>query len=653
MRKHLKFLTLIFILLLTVFIKINVNNNYKTDNVEKTQEIVDDDIILNKYDHVDLGDNGLTRLASNQYTITFNAMGGNVSPTSQTVTKGGTYGDLPVPTRDGYEFVGWFTIPNGTFDAKYYADNNADLFNVFGYNYNNLLKHWYEHRDKESRTCSAQNIQPHSIYKKNGNQTLYAVWQEKGKIHFIHAGDADAIVLQVGDHFGLVDAGYNYAEYYPRHHDIINTLSYLNTIGATHLDFIISTHCDPDHAGGLPAIVNSSLVNNSTKFYYREPITQNELMDTIKTKLAQKGATIINMENPANHVHKSFSLGTTNNKFDIELMNLQAYASNEGQGNENKNSIVAYVTYNGYKGTLLTGDMESQDEYRMADNHELANKPVEVLKIAHHGWQSSTTMKFVKIPEVHPQKAIISNSVVLDDISASIYYFQQKYGTEFYLTQNATEAVVVEYGKGLAVHNENGGSVPKVPNYTATEAGYGWRRLQNGIYFYFGDGGVDYIRADQFLMYNNNWYYVGIGGNMMTGWAEIKHNNEVNLYYFGNDGKMVTGWVQARSISPYNNTIPPNFYNYKNFMYTHENVSIPSGWYEYTNAWANGVNWFYFESSGKMAIGWRKIKYNNVNHWYYFTKDGIMLSNTTQTINGKEYTFNASGVCITYPECNA
>jgi len=44
-----------------------------------------------------------------QYTVTFNAGGGSVSPTSQTVTLGEPYGDLPTPTRDGYTFDGWYT----------------------------------------------------------------------------------------------------------------------------------------------------------------------------------------------------------------------------------------------------------------------------------------------------------------------------------------------------------------------------------------------------------------------------------------------------------------------------------------------------------------------------------------------------------------
>ncbi len=46
-------------------------------------------------------------------TISFNANGGSVSPTSQSYTAYGEYGDLPTPTRTGYTFAGWWTASSG------------------------------------------------------------------------------------------------------------------------------------------------------------------------------------------------------------------------------------------------------------------------------------------------------------------------------------------------------------------------------------------------------------------------------------------------------------------------------------------------------------------------------------------------------------
>ena len=46
---------------------------------------------------------------ANEYTVTFDAIGGTVKPKTKTVTYGETYGELPTPTLEGYRFEGWFT----------------------------------------------------------------------------------------------------------------------------------------------------------------------------------------------------------------------------------------------------------------------------------------------------------------------------------------------------------------------------------------------------------------------------------------------------------------------------------------------------------------------------------------------------------------
>jgi len=47
------------------------------------------------------------------YTITFDANGGTVSPTSGTTGIHWELADLPTPTREGYTFIGWYTEENG------------------------------------------------------------------------------------------------------------------------------------------------------------------------------------------------------------------------------------------------------------------------------------------------------------------------------------------------------------------------------------------------------------------------------------------------------------------------------------------------------------------------------------------------------------
>jgi uncharacterized repeat protein (TIGR02543 family) len=47
------------------------------------------------------------------YTVTFNANGGSVTPANAAVGSNGRLASLPIPTRQGYTFNGWFTLPIG------------------------------------------------------------------------------------------------------------------------------------------------------------------------------------------------------------------------------------------------------------------------------------------------------------------------------------------------------------------------------------------------------------------------------------------------------------------------------------------------------------------------------------------------------------
>ena len=53
------------------------------------------------------------RWTGKSFTVTFDACGGTVGTGTKKVTFADTYGDLPVPTRSGYAFVGWFTAKEG------------------------------------------------------------------------------------------------------------------------------------------------------------------------------------------------------------------------------------------------------------------------------------------------------------------------------------------------------------------------------------------------------------------------------------------------------------------------------------------------------------------------------------------------------------
>lgn len=96
---------------------------------------------------------------------------------SKSITYGSQIGTLPTPTKTGYTFIGWFTQPNGNFDATYYADTYADLKNAYGYNYDQLLNHWLIYGRNEGRICSATNVNKTSYHVISSDSTAYAGWK--------------------------------------------------------------------------------------------------------------------------------------------------------------------------------------------------------------------------------------------------------------------------------------------------------------------------------------------------------------------------------------------------------------------------------------------------------------------------------------------
>ncbi|MBR3619974.1 MAG: InlB B-repeat-containing protein, partial [Clostridia bacterium] len=67
------------------------------------------------------GDNYITNASAtlyakweaNQYLVSFNANGGTVKPTSKKFTYDSPYGELPIPEKTGYRFIGWYTSSTG------------------------------------------------------------------------------------------------------------------------------------------------------------------------------------------------------------------------------------------------------------------------------------------------------------------------------------------------------------------------------------------------------------------------------------------------------------------------------------------------------------------------------------------------------------
>jgi len=197
-------------------------------------------------------------------------------------------------------------------------------------------------------------------------------------VKYLDVGQADSALVCCGGKYLLIDGG--------NADDGSYVVSALTSLGVKRLDYVVNTHCDEDHCGGLAGVlakfqagrVFSSVTSYDTKAF-----------SNFVKYARQQGRSI---EIPA--AGDTFALGTA--KVTV-LGPLKTYESN------NNNSIVLRVTY-GKTVFLFMGDAEHEAEDDLVDSG--AALSATVLKVGHHGSDSSTGYVFLR--EVMPQYAVIS-----------------------------------------------------------------------------------------------------------------------------------------------------------------------------------------------------------------------------------------------------
>lgn len=205
-------------------------------------------------------------------------------------------------------------------------------------------------------------------------------WDADGlEIHFIDVGQGDATLIKCGEHAMLIDAG-DYTKG-------TAVQFYLKKQGVTKLDYVIGTHLDADHIGGLDVII--------TKFdcdvvmypeYEKDTKSYFDLVDAMKDR---------NYQNTPPEVGKVYTLGEAS--FTVLAPVSESYEQ------ENNYSIAIRLVY-GDNSFLFLGDAESESEKEMLQSGRKLK--ADVLKAAHHGSSSSLSEEFMQA--VAPVYAVIS-----------------------------------------------------------------------------------------------------------------------------------------------------------------------------------------------------------------------------------------------------
>ena len=197
-------------------------------------------------------------------------------------------------------------------------------------------------------------------------------------VHFLDVGQADAILLECGGEFALIDAG-NVA-------DGSYVVSYLEKAGVEKLSALISTHPHEDHAGGLAAV----LAVYPTEAVYAATTTYDTKCYNDFLHYADQQRLTVQIPKAGDRLMLGEASITV-------LGPVKRYA------NTNDTSLVLMVQF-GENRFLFTGDMEMEAETDLIESG--ADLKADVLKVGHHGSSTSTGYRFLY--EVDPTYAVIS-----------------------------------------------------------------------------------------------------------------------------------------------------------------------------------------------------------------------------------------------------
>ncbi|MGZ7194217.1 MAG: ComEC/Rec2 family competence protein [Halobacteriota archaeon] len=199
----------------------------------------------------------------------------------------------------------------------------------------------------------------------------------------IDVGQGDSILLTFPHNESmLIDGG--------KEVEGLTVVSYLHSVGITHLNGIVATHPDSDHIGGLITVLDSVQVDH---VYDVGLPKSSATYSTFLQLVAQK-----NISYTQSRAGDSIAMDSDTT---ILIIN-PPQAKYATEAPDNDHSIVMKVTYQRVS-YLLTGDAESSAEAHMISMY---NCSAYVLKVGHHGSSSASSATFLRA--VMPHIAVIS-----------------------------------------------------------------------------------------------------------------------------------------------------------------------------------------------------------------------------------------------------
>ena len=240
------------------------------------------------------------------------------------------------------------------------------------------------------------------------------IFPQKLRIFFIDVGQGDSTLIITPDKKTvLIDGGGS--DSFDVGEKVL--LPYLLDRRILKIDYVLISHFDTDHCGGILTIMEKVKVKN---IIISEQAEHSENYERFKKLMIHKKIRLIEVKKG-----DKIKIGRYS-EFKILFPTSRLLSENP----LNNNSIVAQFNYNNFK-MLFTGDIEKLAEQQILKT-EKAEIRADILKVAHHGSKTSSIPEFIKAvkPKIaligvgknntfgHPNQQTIKN---LENIKCRIY----------------------------------------------------------------------------------------------------------------------------------------------------------------------------------------------------------------------------------------
>lgn len=206
-----------------------------------------------------------------------------------------------------------------------------------------------------------------------------------GECTYIKYGDID-IIVDAGDHFDSTAQA------------ITEAINQRLEDGV--IEYLIATHPDADHIGGMPVIFENYEVETLIKF--EGDYTSNKYKN-MEQAWINEGCEVYQIQSDIIDKNKEDKFIELSNDVFISFVDTTYYTCDESNGKSIVFTLDAYGTR-----VLMTGDADNASGHTdLESKYQDKIGQIDILKVVHHGTTNGTTMEFLNA--IKPEVAIICN----------------------------------------------------------------------------------------------------------------------------------------------------------------------------------------------------------------------------------------------------